>query len=266
MSEPEDAPPPAPMAWLTAHRYAHRGLFDAEAGVPENSQAAFAAAMKAGHGIDLDCQLSADGIPMVFHDDSLDRMTGLSGPVLRHGSGKLRDVVLSGSSETIPTLDDVLWQVSGAVPLIIEAKPQPGASSTRLCLAIRRALEGYPHPVAIMSQDAQIVAWFQRNAPRIGRGLVVTASARKRTFLERMGWQSHVDSWRTQPHFMAVPLAELPSALSTRMRAAGVPILTGPVRGPEDAAHAAAHADTYTFAASAQPEPDEPATEDDVAA
>ena len=50
------APPPDPrkVGWIGGHDYAHRGLHGA--GVPENSRAAFAAAVAGGFGIELDVQ------------------------------------------------------------------------------------------------------------------------------------------------------------------------------------------------------------------
>lgn len=64
-------------AWdlLFAPPVAHRGLWSPH-GAPENSLAGFQAACAAGYGIELDVQLSADGEAMVFHDDTLARLTG----------------------------------------------------------------------------------------------------------------------------------------------------------------------------------------------
>ena len=71
----------APPRWLFDRPLAHRGLHDGaeKGGQPENSLAAFQAAVAAGYGIELDVQTSADGRAMVFHDPQLDRMTGRAG-------------------------------------------------------------------------------------------------------------------------------------------------------------------------------------------
>ena len=71
------APDPGRADWIGEHRFAHRGLHDAL--VPENSPAAFARAIARGMGIECDIQRSADGEAMVFHDWSLDRLTGETG-------------------------------------------------------------------------------------------------------------------------------------------------------------------------------------------
>ena len=59
---------------LMGYFYAHRGFHNLEEGIPENSMKAFRLAVEKGYGIELDVQLSADGIPVVFHDNTLTRM------------------------------------------------------------------------------------------------------------------------------------------------------------------------------------------------
>ena len=99
---------------------AHRG-YHAE-GRPENSRAAFLAAVKAGYGIELDVQMSSDAKAMVFHDYDLERLTGVKGPIQQRISTELTDVALLGGSDGIPTLSEVLEIVGGKVPLLIEIK------------------------------------------------------------------------------------------------------------------------------------------------
>ena len=61
---------------LLRHRYAHRGLH-AKPTIPENSMAAFARAVEAGYGIELDLHLTRDGKLAVIHDASLKRTCGV---------------------------------------------------------------------------------------------------------------------------------------------------------------------------------------------
>ena len=62
---------------LQGWSYAHRGLHGN--GIPENSMAAFRAALEGGYGIELDLHLMKDGKLAVFHDNTLDRTTGKPG-------------------------------------------------------------------------------------------------------------------------------------------------------------------------------------------
>lgn len=102
--------------------YAHRGLFDNDSEAPENSLPAFKRAVDAGYGIELDVQLSKDGIPVVFHDATLKRMCGVDGNVWDYTLKELQQMKLANSSATIPTFAEVLKTVDGKVPLIIEYK------------------------------------------------------------------------------------------------------------------------------------------------
>ena len=92
--------PPA----LLATPLAHRGFHDLAAGCPENSLSAFRAAIDAGYGIELDVQRSADGRAMVFHDDTLDRLTDRSGLVASLTAADLGRTLLCDSDDHIPTL------------------------------------------------------------------------------------------------------------------------------------------------------------------
>src|SRR5688500_5475819 len=166
------APDPARVGWLGAAEYAHRGVHD-EA-VPENSPAAFAAAIARGMGIECDVQKSRDGRAMVFHDWGLSRLTALNGPVARHDAAELETVALRGSGDCIPTLDRLLAQIAGRVPLLVEIKSKRERNPVPLCLAVRRALEGYRGDHAVMSFDPRVPKWFANHAPLTVRGLVVT--------------------------------------------------------------------------------------------
>ena len=72
------------MAPFVGRRYAHRGLHCAQDGIPENSLPAFRRAVEAGYGIELDLHLTTDGQLVVFHDDTLDRVCGVTGREAGH--------------------------------------------------------------------------------------------------------------------------------------------------------------------------------------
>ena len=134
------APDPARVAWLGRQEYAHRGVHDEQ--VVENSPSAFAEAISRGMGIECDVQKSRDGRAMVFHDWELDRLTALSGPVAKYDAAELEQESLRGTGDRIPTLERLLAQVAGRVPLLIEVKSQQDRSPIPLCLAVHRAWEG----------------------------------------------------------------------------------------------------------------------------
>ena len=166
------APDPARVAWLRDWQFAHRGVHDAQ--VAENSPGAFAEAIRRGLGIECDVQKSRDGRAMVFHDWTLDRLTALGGAIGKHDATELEHVALRGGPDCIPTLDRLLQQVAGQVPLLVEVKSKRGRNPVSLCLAVRRALEGYQGAVAVMSFDPRVPRWFGTHSPAIVRGLIVT--------------------------------------------------------------------------------------------
>ncbi|MCH7629608.1 glycerophosphodiester phosphodiesterase family protein [Novosphingobium percolationis] len=234
------APKPERVGWLgQVEAYAHRGLHGV--GVPENSLAAFRLAMERGLGIECDVQRTSDGMAVVFHDWDLDRLTAASGPVIDRKAAQLQDLALLGAEgERIPALRDLLDLVNGRVPLLIELKSKREMHVVPLCLAVRRLLEGYRGPVAVMSFDPRVSHWFQRHSPHIVHGLVMTEEGRT-TLLARV--RRHLALWHAEPDFLAYDVRDLPSRFAASQRRRGLPLLTWTVRSPDLAERAAIHAD-----------------------
>jgi len=234
------APRPDKVAWLGEWDYAHRGLHGAS--LPENSPAAFTAAIARGMGIECDVRRSLDGQAMVFHDATLERMTAEQGPVAQRGADELGRIVLSGGTDTIPTLRQVLDQIAGRVPVLIEVKSQAGSHGriSALCLAVRRVLEGYLGHHAIMSFDPRVVRWFADHSPLTVRGLVITEEDDKA--LPGM-IRRRLSLWHARPDFLAYDIRDLPSRFAAAQRRRGLPVTTWTVKTPEHRERAALHAD-----------------------
>jgi len=232
------APDPARIRWLRGVEYAHRGLHGA--GVPENSLAACEGAIARGMGIECDVQQTSDGQAVVFHDWELDRLTGESGAVSGRSAAELAQTSLTGVDERIPRLSDLLALLRGRAPLLIELKARRERRVAPLCLAVRRELEGYAGPVAVMSFDPRVAAWFRHHAPRIVRGLVVTEEG-ARTYSATV--KRHLALWRARPDFLAYDVRDLPSAFAAAQRKRGLPVLTWTVRSAALRKQATEHAD-----------------------
>jgi glycerophosphoryl diester phosphodiesterase len=231
----------AELAALGARPFAHRGLHGG--GIVENSRAAFEAAIAGGFGIELDVQLSRDGEAVVFHDDELDRLTGLQGAVAERSVAELRAIGLTGSDETIPILAEVLALIAGRAPLLIELK-SPDRHVRPLCGAVAGALASYIGPVGVMSFNPEVSRWFGRNARRPLRGLVVTEQG-KGKWRGRM--ERNLALWRARPDFLAYDIRDLPSETPAFARFEGRPVYTWTVRTAEERARAAEHADQIIF-------------------
>lgn len=233
---------------------AHRALHDVTAGVVENSPTAIDHAVRAGYGIEIDLQLSADGVPMVFHDATLDRMTAERGPVRDRTAQELGQIALTGSDDRIPTLSQVLDQVGGAVPLLIELKDQSGGlgqADTTLEEATARALTGYRGDVAVMSFNPWMMAAMQRFAPAIPRGLTTCGyvpAQWPRLTPELCDTLRSIGSFEpVGASFISHDWTDLANPRVAALKAQGVPILCWTVTSPEVEAEARRVADTITF-------------------
>ena len=153
--------------WLTEVFVAHRGLFDNKNGIPENSLPAFRRAVENGFGIETDVQMSSDGVLVVFHDDTLDRMTGVQGKLTDYTFEQLRQMRLIGTDCVIPTFKEFL-QAANGVNLIVEIKAHGKTGEVEQ--KTRDALLGYKGNYCIESFDPFVVRWFKKNAPEVIRG------------------------------------------------------------------------------------------------
>ncbi|MBR1560472.1 MAG: glycerophosphodiester phosphodiesterase [Clostridia bacterium] len=152
--------------------FAHRGLHDIENGVVENTLPAFEAACESGYGMELDIQFTRDFEVVVFHDDTLKRLTGDPRRVSACTLAELKGMRLMGvEGAVIPTLRETLDLVDGRTPLLIELKS--GRNNPRLCRALMERLQGYEGEYLVESFNPLIVAWFRRNAPQVVRGQLV---------------------------------------------------------------------------------------------
>jgi glycerophosphoryl diester phosphodiesterase len=150
--------------------YAHRGLHDGNTGdVPENSLRAFDLACKAGYGIELDVHITADGKLAVFHDDTLDRMCGVSGKTESKTLAELQGLTLAGTDQHIPSFEEVLDLVAGRAVLIVEIKGE-NTSDMRVCELTAKALDGYKGKWCMESFNPFYVAWFKKNRKGAVRG------------------------------------------------------------------------------------------------
>lgn len=245
--------PTLPPAFLRVP-IAHRALHDAALGRPENGLSAVAAAVAAGYGIEIDLQLSADGEAMVFHDETLDRLTAETGPVNARRAADLASIALKNGHDRIPTLAQVLAAVAGRVPLLVEIKDQADGrrgSDGRIAGATARALSAYAGPVAVMSFNPACVAAMARLAPAVPRGLTTCA-------WDPAEWAplpaAECDRLRTIPDYDAVGAGfishdwtDLSRPRVADLKAQGAAILCWTIRSPEAEAEARRIADTVTF-------------------
>ena len=161
---------------FSGHNCAHRGYFGKDQRPPENSLPAFVADAQNGYGIELDVQFTSDKKLVVFHDDTLDRMTPAKGFVHDMPWAEFSALPLAGSEEHPPLFADMLKTVANvnpATPLIVEIKSRTEYSKaylTELVQATLDTLQSYPGPYCLESFDPRVVALVRRMAPGVLRG------------------------------------------------------------------------------------------------
>lgn len=151
---------------LRGWSYAHRGLHGE--GRPENSLAAFQAAVEGGYGAEFDVHLLSDGGLAVIHDSKLERTTGAQGRVEELTTEQLADYHLEGTDQTIPTFQQVLDVFGGKAPLVIELKAENNAAA--LCEAVCEVLDGYQGVYCLESFDPRCLYWLKKHRPELIRG------------------------------------------------------------------------------------------------
>lgn len=155
------------LAALRGWAYAHRGLHGD--GVPENSLEAFEKAVTAGYGSELDVHLLADGGLAVIHDSTLFRTAGVNGCVEDISTEMLGSYFLEGTTQNIPTFEQVLSVYDGKAPLIVELKPVRN-NHAELCSRVCEVLQHYTGDYCIESFDPRCIYWLKKHRPHIIRG------------------------------------------------------------------------------------------------
>ncbi|MGI9372466.1 MAG: glycerophosphodiester phosphodiesterase family protein [Hyphomicrobiales bacterium] len=231
---------------------AHRGLHDSALGIIENTSSAVEAAIEGNFGIEVDVQLAGDGEVMVFHDYTLDRLTDMRGALLSKPACEIQCARFKKGTDRIQTLTELLEQVDGRAPLIIEAKAQwatPGILETRLAQIVRR----YTGPIAVMSFDPQSVRYMREYAPNVTRGITIenfhygeewnkVLNLPRRLSLRHMNELNAAD-----PQFAAIYVKDLPNAPSRLFKKRGLPVLSWTVRTKTDRERAIRFADQIIF-------------------
>lgn len=245
--------------WLTNRPVAHRGLHDRTKGVIENSASAARAAIAGRYAIECDVQMSADGEAIVFHDFTLDRLTGLSGRLNEMSVQSLIATSLKDSQDRLMTLPDFCSLIAKRVPLICEIKSRFDGD-LQLAERVAAVTTAYAGPMALKSFDPVIMAHLHKNRRKFGirytpLGMVAQADYDN----PRHEWSKLDDETRfalanflhyreTVPDFVSYCVDDLPDAVPFLCRSGiGIPLMTWTVRTPEQLATARLWADQVIF-------------------
>ena len=226
---------------------AHRGLWTPD-GAPENSLGAFQAACAAGYGIELDVHLSSDGEAMVFHDNTLERMTGVPGRLRDHTAADLGQMRLKGTDDTIPTLAETLALIGKRAMVHVELKTHWGEVGP-LERRVHEIIADHAGPLCVIGFNPYSHAWFADHYPGVLRGLDSFSykGVKHLSEDERQAYARLEQVSIARPHFLALGLDMLPSAEADSYRAQGMPVVAWTVREPAQWAAVKDHCDNLIF-------------------
>lgn len=148
---------------------AHRGLHKNKM-IPENSMLAFKAAIEKNYAIEFDINITKDNQIVVFHDDDLNRLCNKRENIEDVSYDFLKDLNLYESNEKIPLLKELLDEVAGKIPLIIEIKKHKNIGLLENILL--EMLKEYKGEYFICSFEKDILLWLEKNKPKEIRGLI----------------------------------------------------------------------------------------------
>jgi hypothetical protein len=194
---------------LRRYDYAHRGFTGNDPAVPENSKTAFQNAIDHGYGITMDVRLTRDGIPVIFADTRLERLTGASGSVENTTLADIRGLKLSGTDEEVLTLDEALKLVNGQVPVILDLQVEDDNVDS-LCDEVCEAVDEYEGVFAIESMDARVLRWYKKQRNEYVRGQKTDYTYRSgSSFMSRLIdflTSSLLINFLSEPDFISTPI------------------------------------------------------------
>lgn len=143
---------------------------------PANTLAGVRACLDAGaDAMEIDVQLCADGVPVLMHDETVDRTTNLAGPVRGLPLAALQ-AADAGDGEPVPTLDQVLALVAGRLTVMCELKATPGEPEhdQRCVDAVLKDIERHSARTwsAIHSFNPEMVARSRDTEPRVSAAII----------------------------------------------------------------------------------------------
>ncbi len=226
-------------AWIKELPVAHRGYHDLNNTVWENTLSAFSRAVEAGFAIECDLHYASDGVPIIFHDEDLERLCNLKGDVRERTSGELGLIAIGGTKDKVPTLKQLLNLVQGKVPLVLELKGRE-ADDEGFAESVLEVLEGYEGNVALMSFDH----WLLKDLKELGAPYPVGLTANGNTAEE---YATHEKAMELGLDFISYYYADLPNSFISRQRDKGIPVITWTVRDEDARKRTFDNADQMTF-------------------
>jgi len=227
--------------WIKARPIAHRGLHDAKAGIYENTLGAAKAAVDNKYNIEIDLHISSDGVPMVFHDLTLDRLTAETGSVRERTAKELQQISIMGTEDRIPTLEAFFDLVAGKVSVVLELKGHDDETKDEgFVKAVSDVLSRYNGNAALMSFNHHLVKDAHDIVPHLPLGLTA--------YKDDSAYDQHMEiATACNVDFISYELKNLDTKFVREFKNTGRPVISWTVKSKEDHAFSDKFADQPTF-------------------
>ena len=202
--------------------------------------------------MECDLQPSLDGEAMVFHDPVLDRLTTATGAVAAQTAAALRSLTLRDTTAKIESLTDLLEQVAGKAPLVVEVKSLYDGN-TGIAARVAQCVRGYSGPLVLKSFDPEMIIALRKEGVTQPLGIVAMGEYEHEEYALLTAAQKHAMANLlhfdlTRPDFLSWHHKDLPSAAPFLCRSQlGLPVMSWTIRSQADAARAAPHIDQIVF-------------------
>ena len=206
----------ADLSAVTARPIAHRGFFDNET-VTENSLGSYEAAAERDFAIEIDVHLTSDGVPVVIHDSTVDRVTDGHGRIDSMTLEELKKIPFKAGDGFVPTLREVLDTVDGRVPLLIEFKE---GAHPEVAEKSYEVLKNYRGPYAIQSFHPLHLRKWAKLSPETPRGILADNHRGRDKFSRKAGiffLENMYLNFLYRPDFVSITPGSLKNNLSIKL-------------------------------------------------
>ena len=193
-------------------------------------------------------------MPIVFHDETLNRLVAGRGPVAGLTAADLKRLRYRNSDTHVLTFTELLDLVDGRVPLLVEIKSEWDAPDTAFLKKISKLASAYKGTIALMSFDPDVMTVVRELAPDVMRGIVSGSYVgsgwwnRKISRARGARLRDLLESGPVAPDFFAYQIGALPAPVTEFTRTVlGLPLFTWTVRTAKDRQTAAKYADAMIF-------------------
>lgn len=195
-------------SWIVSRPIAHRGLHGV--GVGENTRSAYIAAIEKGYPIEMDVQLTNDGVPVCFHDDNALRVTGKNADIRDMSLAEVRKLKICGTDDGVMTFEEFLELVDGKTPVLVEIKQQKAGAKSGIERKVVELLDSYNGEFAVQSFDPFVMQRVRKLRPNFLRGQLGGTSRGSLPFLKYFVVRRLALNFLSKPDFINYYIGEFP--------------------------------------------------------